>query len=314
MSDSKPSSSVEESLANMSAQIEKLAAAFAGFRANQETLQGDHSRFTVAVNHLQLDKIGDGTSANLASHLGKSTLPDNTNAITHATKHDHKLLFPTYDGSEDPLPWLNRCDRFFHVQGTLDAGKVFLASFYMFGEASQWFSLLELNQGKPSWEEFVCLVNQCFGPPLCSNPLGELIHLRREGMVVEFQGKFLSLLTRYDGLAEKHQINIFTTRLGNPLKTNVELEHPASLEEAIPLARAYKQRLSMTGLSPACPSPRSTPSYTPWAGRQLLLAPTTATPSAKDATPAPPRFKCLTAAEMVAKREKGECYNCTEQF
>jgi hypothetical protein len=123
------------------------------------------------------------------------------------------------------------------------------------------------------------------------------------------------LLGHSDGLAEKHQINIFTVGLGNPLKTDVELEHPASLGEAMPLARAYEQRLSMTELSPAHLSPRSASGCTPRAGRQILLpAPTTATPGAKDAPPTLPRLKRLIAAEMAAKREKGECYNCTKPF
>jgi hypothetical protein len=150
---------------------------------------------------------------------------------------------------------------------------------------------------------------------LCSNPLGKLIHLRHKGTVAKFHSKFLSLLACCEGLDEKHQINIFTVGLGNPLKTDVELEHPASLEEAMALARAYEQRLSMTELLLGRPLPRSTPNRTPGSGRQLLLpTPTTATQGGKDATPAPPRFKRLTTAEMVAKREKGECYNCTEQF
>jgi hypothetical protein len=192
---------------------------------------------------------------------------------------------------------------------------VFLTSFYMSDEASQWFSLPKRNQGKPSWEEFIRLVNQLFGPPLHSNPLGKLIHLPHEGTVAELQSKFMSLLARCEGLVEKHQINISTDGLGNPLKTDVELEHPASLEEAMALARTYEQCLSMTELSPARPSPHSTPSRTLGFGRQLLLpTPTTATPGAKDAAPAPPRFKRLTVAEMAAKREKGERYNCTEQF
>jgi hypothetical protein len=147
---SKPPSSVEESIANMSVQIEKLVVAFAGIQANQETLQGDHSCLTVAVNPLQSEKIGDMAASASDPHHGKSTSADNANAITHAAKHGHKLLFPTYDGTEDPLPWLNRCNQFFCIQEMSDAGKVFLASFYMSGEASQWFSLLERNQGKPS--------------------------------------------------------------------------------------------------------------------------------------------------------------------
>jgi hypothetical protein len=71
----------------------------------------------------------------------------------------------------------------------------------------------------------------------------------------------------------------------------------------------------MTELSPMHPSPCSTPSRTLGSGRQILLLPlTTTTSCAKDVIPAPPRFKHLTVVEMAAKREKGECYNCTEQF
>jgi hypothetical protein len=29
----------------------------------------------------------------------------------------HKLTFAAYDGKEDPLPWLNRCEQFFRVNG-----------------------------------------------------------------------------------------------------------------------------------------------------------------------------------------------------
>jgi hypothetical protein len=38
-------------------------------------------------------------------------------------------------------------------------------------------------------------------------------------------------------------VDIFTAGLGNPLKTDVELEHPATLEDPMALARTYKQRL-----------------------------------------------------------------------
>jgi hypothetical protein len=64
--------------------------------------------------------------------------------------------------------------------------------------------LPRVQSGKPLWEEFVRLVNQRFESSLRSNPLGELIQLRREGTVTDYQSKFLSLLARCDGLAEKH--------------------------------------------------------------------------------------------------------------
>jgi hypothetical protein len=104
----------------------------------------------VAVNRLQSKKFGDVVASAAELHRGKATATDNADAITRAAKHCHKLLFPTYDDAENPLPWLNHYDQFFRIQETPEAGKVFLTSFYMSGEASQWFMLLERNQGKPS--------------------------------------------------------------------------------------------------------------------------------------------------------------------
>ena len=36
----------------------------------------------------------------------------------------HKLSFPTYEGKEDPLARLNRCDQFFRGQGISEHEKV----------------------------------------------------------------------------------------------------------------------------------------------------------------------------------------------
>jgi hypothetical protein len=44
-----------------------------------------------------------------------------------------------------------------------------------------------------------------------------------------------------------------------------------------------------------------------------LPAPTTSS-AAQGATPATQRLRRLTPVEMVAKREKGECFNCSKKF
>jgi hypothetical protein len=64
-------------------------------------------------------------------------------------------------------------------------------------------------------------------------------------MVADYQTRFLVLVNRCKGLSENHQIEIFTIGLRNPLKTDVELEQPTTLEEAMALAHAYEQRLAM---------------------------------------------------------------------
>jgi hypothetical protein len=56
-----------------------------------------------------------------------------------------------------------------------------------------------------------------------------LIQLRRYRTVAKYQGKFLTLLVQCEDLVEKHQINIFTAGLRNPLCIDMELENPAPL-------------------------------------------------------------------------------------
>jgi hypothetical protein len=99
-------------------------------------------------------------------------------------------------------------------------------------------------------------------------------------------------------LNEKQQIDIFTAGLRNPLKTDVELEHPKTLEDTMVVARAYEQRLVMTEDAPSRTPGRSAPR--PAGGtKPLALAAPLTTP-----TPGAPRLKAF----------NGECYNCTEKF
>jgi hypothetical protein len=43
----------------------------------------------------------------------------------------YKLEFATYDGSIDPLNWLNQCDQFFRGQRTLASDRTWLASYHL---------------------------------------------------------------------------------------------------------------------------------------------------------------------------------------
>ena len=70
---------------------------------------------------------------------------------------------------------------------TTEDEKVLTASYYMEGTAQQWYYRLERNRGVPTWPQFIDFVNRRFGPPVRSNPLGELAHLRRTGSVSEYR-------------------------------------------------------------------------------------------------------------------------------
>jgi hypothetical protein len=153
--------------------------------------------------------------------------------------------------------------------------------------------------------------------------------LQRTGFVADYQCKFLylldhreflSLLGHCEGLAKNHQVDIFTASLHNPLKTDVELEHPETLEEAMALARAYEQRMASGSAGPSVPTE---PLRLEPVTSSHQAAATSCTPTAtrhqrggggSGTVPSARRFKQLIAAEMVAKRERSKCYNCTEPF
>jgi hypothetical protein len=94
-------------------------------------VKADQGRLHVAINTVQSNHIDavatSGTSGRdaPASSIGGAVL--NTAS--------HKLRFPKYDGSGDPLPWLHCCDQFFRAARTAEVEKVWLAAFYMEGIA-----------------------------------------------------------------------------------------------------------------------------------------------------------------------------------
>jgi hypothetical protein len=104
-------------------------------------------------------------------------------------------------GIGDPLPWLNHCERFFHVRRTPD-DKVVFTAFYLLDDAQMWFHRMELNGGRPSWQQFVQLVNAHFMPPLTDSPIGELAMLRRTDTVDELCKCFITLSCRDMSLTE----------------------------------------------------------------------------------------------------------------
>jgi hypothetical protein len=126
----------------------------------------------------------------------------------------HKLKFPKFDGSDDPLPWLNRCEQYFHVRRTPEHQRVTFAAFYLLDDAQLWFNRMEPNGGRLTWPQFVQLVNAQFGPPLIDSPIDELAMLRRTGTVDDYSKCFIALSCRDTSLSEPQQIQLFITRDG----------------------------------------------------------------------------------------------------
>jgi hypothetical protein len=118
------------------AELKKLIADLA---SEVSSIKVDQARLHVAVNNVQSNRIfADSKDKGVVGGSGGGGLP----------LASHKLCFPSYDGSTDPLAWLHRCDQFFHASRTAE-DKVWYAAFYMDGDAQSWYFRLERNQGVP---------------------------------------------------------------------------------------------------------------------------------------------------------------------
>ncbi|EMS50596.1 hypothetical protein TRIUR3_20355 [Triticum urartu] len=63
-----------------------------------------------------------------------------------------KIDFATYDGTEDPLNWLNQCDQFFRGQRTLASERTWLASYHLRGAAQTWLqTTFRRMPSLPTW-------------------------------------------------------------------------------------------------------------------------------------------------------------------
>jgi hypothetical protein len=140
----------------------------------------------------------------------------------------------------DPLPWINKCETYFRGMRTMVEEKGWIASLHLDGMAAEWYYALERNHDILSWVRFTEFVNMRFGPPLGSNGLVELKELHCMDTVEEYQRQFSVLLCHCDDLSPSQQVNMFTSGLGEPLRTDIELQAPTNLQSAMSLARAYE--------------------------------------------------------------------------
>ena len=225
------------------------------------------------------------------------------------------MEFPTFDGKEDPLEWLNHCEQYFRGQRTIEEDKVWLASYHLKGAAHTWYFMVERDCATVTWPQFKELCNERFGPPLRTNPLGKLARLRFRTTVDDYQERFSSLLCHTSPLAPDQQVQLFTAGLPERIKIDVELMNPQNLQQASRLARAYERRSQVID---SAQQPQQTGRAPRPSGRPPVL--THMTDNAAKNTPqqpptqSPVPFKRLTPAEMAERRKQGLCYNCDEPY
>jgi hypothetical protein len=91
-----------------------------------------------------------------------------------------------------------------------------------------WFIQVQQDEGTPSWRRFSELLNLRFGPPIRSNPLGELM--------------------------EAQHVKAFTAGLQPLLSYDVEIHNPQSLVIAMSLARKRELREQCVAVTAPAPA------------------------------------------------------------
>jgi hypothetical protein len=108
----------------------------------------------------------------------------------HAPPRFYKLDFLTFDGTVDPLSWLNQCEQFFRDQRTLASDRTWLASYHLRGAAQTWYYAVERDEGMPTWERFRAVCQMQFGPPTQGTRLAELARLPFTSTVQEYVERY----------------------------------------------------------------------------------------------------------------------------
>uniref|UniRef100_A0A0A9HQ49 Retrotransposon gag domain-containing protein n=1 Tax=Arundo donax TaxID=35708 RepID=A0A0A9HQ49_ARUDO len=200
----------------------------------------------------------------------------------------------------------------------MEEEKVWLTSLHLDGTAAQWYFQMERDFSIVLWPRFVEYVNLRFGPPIRSNALGELKELHRTRSVEDYQRQFLALLCRCDHLRPQHQIDLFTSGLGQPLGSDIEMQRPFNLQMAMSLARTFERRHAVSEVEPKGVQAHTTSRSSGYLPKSPGPSGSTTTPTptkAVDSTVSPkPRYKRLLPEDMAAKRRNNECYFCTEKY
>ena len=230
-----------------------------------------------------------------------------------------KWDFPRFDGTVDPLLFLNKCEAYFRQHRTMPEERVRTASYHLDDVAQLWYVQLQDDEGTPSWGHFKDLLNLRFGPALRAAPLFELTECRRTGTVDEYASRFQALLPRAGRLDEEQRVQLFTGGLGPLLSHAVRIHGPDTLAAAISLARQvelmeadrpvpHPPRAPPRGQPAAPPPPRAALPAPP----PLLALP--APPAAAQPGRADGQQRRLTPEEMAERRRLNLCFNCNERY
>lgn len=218
-----------------------------------------------------------------------------------------KMDVLVYEGKNDPIEWLQKCEDFFEEKQTPTDAWVRQATFALQGCAGGWYHNLRRMRDRLNWYEFSEECKIRFGPPMSMNLLGELTRLNQFGILEDYYEKFESLLSRINDVTPEQSIWHFCAGLSSVIRYEVEYVRLTTLYFSMNLAREIELKVSEEGRIRRFGAP-------PVGGNQTIGGIKNRETTGNIATPRNSTWKPLTAPEMAESRAKGLYFNCDEMF
>jgi len=145
--------------------------------------------------------------------------------------------YPRFDG-EDVLGWIYKCEQFFEVDGTPDNVKVKFASIQLSGKALMWHQSFMKGRDRvwPGWGKYKGAIAARFGRHPFDDPLAELMKLKQQGSVEQYQESFDALLNRVE-LPINHAVSCFLSGFCDEIQNAVRMFKPQTIHDAYYLAK-----------------------------------------------------------------------------
>ncbi|KAF3781406.1 hypothetical protein EJ110_NYTH37131 [Nymphaea thermarum] len=148
----------------------------------------------------------------------------------HPNLRTPKMELPKFSG-EDPLSWVFHAEQYFDCLSVSLENRESHAAVHVAGPAIRWYRWRLIQQGKPTWLEFVAALTVCFGPSAYLDYNVELSKIRHKGIVTEYQAEFEDKRNMVHGWPKEALIGVFIVGLRDELRINVQAARPQPLLE-----------------------------------------------------------------------------------
>ncbi|KAH0641019.1 hypothetical protein KY285_037605 [Solanum tuberosum] len=226
--------------------------------------------------------------------------------------------FPKFDRT-NAESWVFQAHQYFDAYGLSSEHHLNFCSFFLEGEAREWYQWMYRNRQLCGWEHFLKSLVTRFGSKSMEAPEALLSKLQMQSSVGEYLSQFEKLANQTSDVSSLLMKHIFTSGLHPDIKSDVLDLSPSDLNDAISLAFLQEQKRAAQSNLVTWPTYSHTNPNRYSLSQTYTKTPTQATLSSTTPIASIPGvgrvpFKKLTLVELQRKRDLHLCFNCDEKY